>query len=148
MISVIFIQFCITKKRGMLEKTLRADPILKHLLKKSILTPTQLDTLLIHLSTLGQRLELDKKVKMRDYRPVSKGAFLTTLKQAKRNLSKAVYTILLATYLGLIEEKLGLELTKVGELLVKIKEAEPSKEKVEKSIELIEMLITRIIGKL
>jgi hypothetical protein len=73
----------------------------------SHLTKTQLETLLIdilseHIS--GKSLKYDEKARLRLTKAkISRGAFNRTLKQAKENVTKSIYTVILLGYLGLFE---------------------------------------------
>jgi hypothetical protein len=84
------------------------DPIIKILAKNSTLTKTQLETLLIDfLSTnlTGKSLTNEQKALMRLSKAgISRGAFNHTLKQARKNIIKSIYTILLLGYLGLFDD--------------------------------------------
>ena len=84
------------------------DPIVKILLKNSNLTKTQLETLLIDVlaeNFSGKPLNFDDKARLRLLRGgVSRGAFNRTLRQAKKNIIRALYTIFLLGYLGVFEE--------------------------------------------
>jgi hypothetical protein len=82
------------------------DPIVKILTKNSNLTKTQLETLLIDIlaeNISGKSLKYDQKARLR-LSAVSRGAFSRTLRQAKRNVIQAIYTILLLGYLGVFED--------------------------------------------
>ncbi len=83
------------------------DPIAKILAKNSHLTKTQLETLLIDIlseNVAGKSLKYDEKAKLRLTKAkISRGAFNRTLKQAKENVVKAIYTVLLLGYLGVFE---------------------------------------------
>jgi predicted DNA-binding protein (UPF0251 family) len=87
------------------------EPILKILQSESVLSQTQLETLLIDLvveDNYGAHISYDDKASIRS-RPgartkgVSRGAFNRTLKQARRNVIRCFYTMLLLAYLGLFE---------------------------------------------
>jgi hypothetical protein len=92
-------------------KQVLQEPILKLLLAKSILTETQLETLLIDLvieDNYRFHITYDDKASFRSRsgtrtRGVSRGAFNRTLKQARKNVTRCLYTMLLLTYLGLFE---------------------------------------------
>ena len=86
--------------------------MLKHLLKRSALTDTQLDTL---LSDFNGR-SLKEKIGLRD-RSVSKGAFIRTLKQAKENLRSSIFTLLLLGYLGYFGDEEAEAIFKLIDLL-------------------------------
>jgi hypothetical protein len=83
------------------------DPITKILAKKSHLTKIQLETLLIDSlseNIAGKPLKYDEKARLRLIKAkISRGAFNRTLKQAKNNVVKAIYTVLLLGYLGVFE---------------------------------------------
>jgi len=88
-------------------KTTLEDPIVKILAKNSHLTKTQLETLLINVladNISGKNLKYDEKARLRPTKAkISRGAFNRTLKQAEKNVIKAIYTILLLGYLGIFE---------------------------------------------
>lgn len=83
------------------------DPIAKILAKRSHLTRIQLETLLIDIlseNVAGRRLKYDEKAVLRLTKAkISRGAFNRTLKQAKENVVRAIYTLLLLGYLGILE---------------------------------------------
>ncbi|MBS7632372.1 hypothetical protein KEJ15_01950 [Candidatus Bathyarchaeota archaeon] len=83
------------------------DPVSKILAKNSHLTTTQLETFLIDIlsdSLSGKSLTYDEKASLRLIKAkISRGAFNRTLKQAKDNVIKSIYTVLLLGYLGVFE---------------------------------------------
>ena len=83
------------------------DPIVKILAKNSQLTKTQLETLLIDVlaeNMAGKQLKYDEKARLRLTKAkISRGSFNRTLKQAKDNVIKSIYTVLLLGYLGVFE---------------------------------------------
>ena len=83
------------------------DPIAKILTKNSHLTKTQLETLLIDVlseNIAGKPLKYDEKARLRLTKAkISRGSFNRTLKQAKENIIKSIYTVLLLGYLGIFE---------------------------------------------
>jgi hypothetical protein len=83
------------------------DPITKILMKTSNLTKIQLETLLIDIlaeNYADKSLNYDEKGRLRLTKAaVSRGSFNRTLRQAKRNLTESIYTILLLGYLGIIQ---------------------------------------------
>jgi len=83
------------------------DPIAKILTKNSSLTKTQLETLLIDIlseNIAGKPLKFDEKARLRLLKEgVSRGAFNRTLRQARKNVIKSIYTIILLGYLGFFE---------------------------------------------
>ena len=92
-------------------KQVLREPILKALLSQSILTETQLETLLIDLvveDRLGGHIPYETKATIRSRdsaksKGVSRGSFNRTLKQSRRNVTKCLYTMLLLAYLGLFD---------------------------------------------
>lgn len=83
------------------------DPVAKIIAKNSHLTKTQLETLLIDFladNIAGHALKYDEKASLRLTKAkLSRGAFNRTLKQAKENVTKSIFTILLLGYLGVFE---------------------------------------------
>jgi hypothetical protein len=83
------------------------DPVAQILAKNSHLTRTQLETLLIDVlseNIAGKSLKYDEKARLRLTKAkISRGAFNRTLKQAKENVIKSIYTVLLLGYLGIFE---------------------------------------------
>ena len=87
-------------------KAFMSDPILKILLKNSNLTETQFETFLISIFAnifMQNGFSYDEIVHFRSTK-VSKGAFNNSLRQARRNIIKALYTILLLSYIGIMDE--------------------------------------------
>jgi hypothetical protein len=83
------------------------DPITKILAKNSHLTKIQLETMLIDIlaeNIAGKQLKYDEKANLRLMKAkLSRGSFNRTLKQAKENVIKSIYTVLLLGYLGIFE---------------------------------------------
>jgi len=83
------------------------DPITKLLATNSHLTKTQLETLLIDIladNIADKQLKYDEKARLRLTKAkISRGAFNRTLKQAKENVLRSIYTVLLLGYLGVTE---------------------------------------------
>ena len=83
------------------------DPIVKIVAARSHLTTIQLETLLIDVlseSIAGKPLKYDEKARLRLMKSrISRGAFNRTLKQAKENVVRSIYTVLLLGYLGVFE---------------------------------------------
>jgi len=84
------------------------DSIVNILSKNSNLTKIQLETFLIDVlseNLSGKQLKFDEKARLRLTKAqISRGSFDRTLKQAKENVVKSVYTILLLGYLGIFKE--------------------------------------------
>lgn len=83
------------------------DPLAKILIKNSRLSKIQLETLLIDIlanNTTDIKTGYEQKSKMRLSKPrVSRGAFNNTLRQAKKNVTQTINTILLLGYLGILD---------------------------------------------
>ncbi|RJS84316.1 hypothetical protein CW706_04340 [Candidatus Bathyarchaeota archaeon] len=77
------------------------------MLKNSQLTKIQLETLLIDVlaeKISGKRIVYEKKAKMRLIKSgVSRGSFNRTLAQARTNVIKSIYTVILLGYLGILD---------------------------------------------
>ncbi len=92
-------------------KQVLREPILKQLQEGSVLSKIQIETLLIDLvveDSYGSHITYENKASYRSKlgtksRGVSRGAFNRTLKQARKNLTRCFYTMLLLAYLGLFE---------------------------------------------
>jgi hypothetical protein len=88
------------------------EPLLKKLQEGSVLSKAQMETLLIDLvveDSYGSHITYEDKAAFKTKqgtrsRGVSRGAFNRTLKQARRNISRCLYTMLLLAYLGLFEQ--------------------------------------------
>ena len=87
------------------------EPILKILLERSLLTEVQMETLLIDLAIedqVGDHVPYEDKASIRRKAAskspgVSRGAFNRTLSQARRNITRCLYTMILLAYLGLLD---------------------------------------------
>jgi hypothetical protein len=84
-----------------------SDPVATLLARNSHLTKTQLETLVIDTlaeNLAGKHLNYDEKALLRPTKAkLSRGSFNRTLKQAKENVIKSIYTVLLLGYLGVFE---------------------------------------------
>ena len=87
--------------------SLQNDPLVKMRAKNSNLTKIQLESLLIDFlaSNIGGRpLKNEEKARLRLSRAgTSRGAFNRTLKQARRNVVRSIYTIFLLGYVGVLD---------------------------------------------
>jgi hypothetical protein len=87
------------------------------LVEPSGLTPVQLATLLAHRSGELDGLPLLARIALRADRHVSKGAFLRTLRQARRNIRRAAYTILVLEATGYLTGPDLAHFLRAGELV-------------------------------
>jgi len=131
-----------------LERSLE-DPIVKILSKNSHLTKVQLETLLIDIlseNLAGKPIKYDEKAKLRLTKAkISRGAFNRTLKQARVNIIKSIYTILLLGYLGIFETTTLDAYIEVANKLQEYVEAhksipESKRESLEEQVKLLKML--------
>jgi hypothetical protein len=87
--------------------SLTNDPIIKILIKNSHITKIQLETLLIDIlaqNMSGKVLKYEEKARLRLVKAgVSRGSFNRTLRQARKNVIRAIYTILALGYLGILD---------------------------------------------
>jgi len=110
-----------TEAKEFLNNTTR-DPIARILLQHSTLTSIQFETVLISL--LGQELYgkplLSKEKTSLRPRPstLTRGSFNRTLAQARKNVVKSIYTLILLGYVGLLDSP---ELTPFLELASRIR---------------------------
>lgn len=87
---------------------LNKDPIFKILLKNSNLTKVQAETFLIDIlaeKIVNKKLVYEEKAKLRLLKAgVSRGSFNRTLAQARKNIIKSIYTVILLGYLGIFDD--------------------------------------------
>ncbi|MEM0049116.1 MAG: hypothetical protein QXW39_01080 [Candidatus Bathyarchaeia archaeon] len=88
--------------------SLNKDPIFKILLKNSNLTKVQAETFLIDIlaeKIVNKKLVYEEKAKLRLLKAgVSRGSFNRTLAQARKNIIKSIYTVILLGYLGIFDD--------------------------------------------
>ncbi|MBS7624388.1 MAG: hypothetical protein QXY75_03405 [Candidatus Bathyarchaeia archaeon] len=87
---------------------LNNDPIFKILLKNSNLTKVQAETFLIDIlaeKIVDKKMTYEDKAKLRSLKSgVSRGSFNRTLAQARKNVIRSIYTVILLGYLGVFED--------------------------------------------
>ncbi|MEM1943044.1 MAG: hypothetical protein QXO30_03140 [Candidatus Caldarchaeum sp.] len=78
------------------------DKVFQELVKKSSLTKKQAETLVFDVMSQrdGVMLTAEQRAALRG---VTKGSFVRTKKQALRNVSKALFTLILLSYLGVVK---------------------------------------------
>ena len=95
------------EKAHNLIKELMNDPLAKILSENSHFTQIQLETLLIDMLAeriTDKKMNYTEKSRMRSTdKKVCRGAFNHTLQQARKNMSKSIWTVLLLGYFGLLE---------------------------------------------
>lgn len=129
--------------RGVLE-----DPLVKAMMRRCLLTRPQLETLLIDLfaeDLIGRKLGAEEKASLRLGKKVSRGSFNRTLKQARLNVIKAIYTVLLLGYIGVLGST---ELEPYLELGSTLKRLSNALREGEMSEEAISALKEEVISKL
>jgi len=102
------------------------DPLVKAMMRRCLLTGPQLETLLIDLfadEILGRRLGIEEKASLRLGKKVSRGSFNRTLRQARLNVIKAIYTVLLLGYLGVLASPELEPYVELGSALRRLSEA-------------------------
>ena len=128
------------------------DPVIKILARNSNLTKIQLETLLIDIlgpNICGMDLTMDKKAKLRFFKAgVSRGSFNRTLRQARQNVIKSIYTALLLGYLGIFEDARltpYLEVSnKLHSFLETYRGTAETDARVDKSVRIVEMVHTHL----
>lgn len=124
------------------------DPVVKIILKKSNLTKIQLETLLIDIlgPNISQKdLTMEKKARLRLFKAgVSRGSFNRTLRQARQNVIKSIFTILLLGYLGVFEDARLTPYLEVANKLQSFLEAYEgttnNEARMDKSVRIVEMV--------
>jgi hypothetical protein len=119
----------------MIEKAFE-DPITDMLLKRSNLTKTQFETLMIDLLIdvmSDEKVSFKQKTLFRA-KKVSRGSFSRTLWQARKRVISSIFTIILLNYIGVYESKPFEEYQnlseKLREYLIKIEQASPTQSKI------------------
>jgi len=88
-------------------KELFKDGVTKFLLKNSCLTKKQLETLLIDIlveKVFNIKATYEEKASFRiSEKKITRGAFNRTLRQARKNVIKSIYTVILLGYLGILD---------------------------------------------
>ncbi|MEM1515783.1 MAG: hypothetical protein QXX56_04040 [Candidatus Bathyarchaeia archaeon] len=88
--------------------SLNKDPVFKMLLKNSNLTKVQAETFLIDIlaeKIISKKLVYEEKAKLRLIKSgVSRGSFNRTLAQARKNIIRSIYTVILLGYLGIFDD--------------------------------------------
>ena len=110
------------------------------------MTKAQLATYLSHRYGEKEGLGLAEKIRLRNEKKVTKGAFLRTLKQARVKLQKAVWTLLLAEYLGLIAKDGLSAVVSAGELLSRLEGRTLSEDAVTQVIDALVRTVNGIVG--
>ncbi len=83
------------------------DPLTDILLKNSILTRIQFETLVIDMLTdiiSDKKLSFDEKSLFRSNN-VSRGSFSRSLSQARKNVISSIFTIVLLSYIGVFDSR-------------------------------------------
>jgi len=129
----------------MLQTLLEKDSLLQGLLEETLFTKAQVDTLLCELDGLKKLEKLKDRVKKRDRKNITLGAYLRTKKQTYRRVKKALKTIFLLMYLGVIEKDTLNSLYRAAELLNRVKSAELTDAEKKNIMKLLDETITRLI---
>lgn len=92
--------------QNIMDKTFE-DPITDLLLKNSNLTRTQFETIVIDMLIdllSDKNITFEQKTLFRGEK-VSRGSFSRSLQQARRNIIKSIFTIVLLSYIGVFDER-------------------------------------------
>jgi hypothetical protein len=129
----------------MLQTFLEKDTFLQQLIKESILSRAQIDTLLCELEGLTKVEKLRERVLKRDRKNITLGSYLRTKKQAYMRLKKVLKTVFLLMYLGIIPKDTLTTLHRAAELLTQAKNAELTQAEKQSIMELLDKTIMRLI---
>ena len=92
--------------QNIIQKTFQ-DPLTDLLLKNSVLTKTQFETLVIDMLTdiiSEEKVSFQQKSLLRN-KKTSRGSFSRSLSQARSNVISSVFTIVLLSYIGVFDER-------------------------------------------
>lgn len=92
--------------QNIINKTFQ-DPLTDLLLKNSVLTRTQFETLVIDMLTdiiSDEKVSFQQKSLLRN-KKTSRGSFSRSLSQARSNVISSVFTIVLLSYIGVFDER-------------------------------------------
>lgn len=122
-----------------------SDPVIRKLLEKSHFPTAQLETLLIYSRVSGMNYE--KQAKMRN-RQVSKGAYVRTLTQAKLNLIRTIYRLILLNCLGVIDDEALQSMLSISSTLSKLRKqgVNATIEEAEEILRAADMIIGSLIN--
>jgi DNA-binding SARP family transcriptional activator len=129
----------------MLQTFLEKDTFLQQLIKESILSKAQIDTVLCELEGLTKLEKLSERVLKRDRKNITLGSYLRTKKQAYRRIKKVLKTVFLLMYLGIIPKDTLTTLYRAVELLSQAKNAEVTQAEKQSIMELLDKTIMRLI---
>ena len=89
-------------------KEIFKDGIVQFLMKNSHLTKKQLETFLIDVlaeKIFNNKFTYEEKASLRiSSKKITRGAFNRSLRQARKNIIKSIYTVLLLGYLGIFDD--------------------------------------------
>jgi len=99
--------------------SLLQDPVVSLLLERSSITKQQFSALIVDViseNLTGRDLTYEDKASCM-LKPISRGAYNRILIQARQNITKSFFTILLLSYVGLLEDSQISKLIELGEKL-------------------------------
>ena len=117
-------------------------PRLTHeLVKKSSLTPTQLETMLLSRRVKGGEISVKQAGKMKASHTVKPGSYYRILDQARVNLREATYSLLIAVRLHTVN------MEDMSRLVQTVREApeEMSDESLEQFATVVDQLVHRLV---
>jgi len=97
-------------------RNLEKDPIFKLLVRNASLTKRQAEALFYDITAeeYGLKLSYEERARLSG---VSKGAYARTRQQGIQNITKALFTVILASYMGILQLPSMNWIMQVGELL-------------------------------
>ncbi|MEM2929529.1 MAG: hypothetical protein QW797_01490 [Thermoproteota archaeon] len=111
----------VTTIEKMREVDEKIDRIVEKLLEESILTSKQLNALLLYSNSMERKIVKEGYVELNG-RKISKGAFFRTLSQGKKNVRKAVITLILMSYVGLMDTNQFSAIMQLTDIMMQVKE--------------------------
>ena len=107
----------------------------------SSLTRIQLETLKLHQGVLKGEINMDIALKSRTNTPISRGTHYRILAQAKRNITRSLFTVAVAVQMGLVKSE------DVGKLVSSISmiPTDVDEEKLPEIMALAKVLADRIV---
>ncbi|MGD0330294.1 MAG: hypothetical protein ABSB40_07590 [Nitrososphaeria archaeon] len=105
----------------MLKEKIQQDLLLKEIINRSNFTFKQLDYLLIQQSGNSEEKIFDKMLRA-NKEDLSKSSFVITRDRGRKNLKRALYSLIIAKYLGLLSSDCFLSLEKTVAILENAKD--------------------------
>ena len=114
------------------------DPVLEELLRNSHLTRTQLQTLVSYQTRNHLRSGPYKATHRRPEKHVSKGSFHRSLLQARRNITRSLFTLITLGYLDITDTLDVHSFIELGQTVRELREAERTQSRDEAPLDALE----------